>query len=89
MAVLEGDGLELWFQQNHIPEKARSLISAIRSSGPSRRVGGGTSNVCGRYPSKKMGMSRLVRKPPRRTGRHLRDGAQRFGPGILRSDSAD
>jgi transposase InsO family protein len=55
--VLEGDGLELWFQQNHIPDKTRSLISAIRSSGPSRRVGGGSSNVCGRYPSKKMGVT--------------------------------
>ena len=55
--MLEGDGLELWFQQNHIPDKTRSLISAIRSSGPSRRVGGGSSNVCGRYPSKKMGVT--------------------------------
>ena len=55
--MLEGDGLELWFQQNHIPEKTRTLISAIRSSGPSRRVGGGSSNVCGRYPSKKMGVT--------------------------------
>jgi len=55
--VLEGDGLELWFQRNHRLEKTRSLISAIRSSGPSRRVGGGSANVCGRYPSKKMGVT--------------------------------
>jgi len=33
------------------------LISSIRSSGPSRRVGGGSANVCGRYPSKKMGVT--------------------------------
>ena len=55
--MLKADGLELWFQRNHIPEKTRSLITAIRSSGPSRRVGGGSSNVCGRYPSKKMGVT--------------------------------
>ena len=55
--MLEGDGLELWFQRNHRLEKTRSLITAIRSSGPSRRVGGGSSNVCGRYPSKKMGVT--------------------------------
>lgn len=55
--MFEGDGLELWFQRNQIPEKTRSLINAIRASGPSRRVGGGSSNVCGRYPSKKMGVT--------------------------------
>jgi transposase InsO family protein len=55
--VFEGDGLELWFQRHHIPEKTRALIKTIRSSGPSRRVGGGLSNVCGRYPSKKMGVT--------------------------------
>jgi putative transposase len=52
--VLEPDELQLWFERNHIPEKTRSAITAIRSSGPSRRVGGGSWNVCGRYPSKKM-----------------------------------
>src|SRR3974390_3379474 len=31
------------------------MINHIRSSGPSRRVGGGRSNVSGRYPSRKMG----------------------------------
>ncbi len=55
--MLDGSGLELWFHRNHIPEKTRLLIGAIRSSGPSRRVGGGHSNVCGRYPSKKMGVT--------------------------------
>jgi putative transposase len=55
--VFERDGLQLWFQRNHIPEKTRSLVKAIRSSGPSRRVGGGSANVCGRYPSKKMGVT--------------------------------
>ena len=55
--MLDHDGLELWFHQNHIPENARALINTIRSSGPSRHVGGGSSNVCGRYPSKKMGVT--------------------------------
>jgi putative transposase len=55
--VLKADGLELWYQRHHLPEKTRSLINAIRCSGPSRRVGGGSSNVCGRYPSKKMGVT--------------------------------
>jgi transposase InsO family protein len=55
--VLGNDDLELWFQRNNIPPEARSVINTIRSSGPSRRVGGGSSNVCGRYPSKKMGVT--------------------------------
>ena len=33
------------------------MINHIRSSGPSRRVGGGRSNVSGRYPSRKMGVT--------------------------------
>jgi putative transposase len=35
----------------------RSLITYLRSSRPSRRVGDGCSNVCVRYPSKKMGVT--------------------------------
>ncbi len=38
-------------------EKARKEIQHIRSSEPSRRVGGGKKNVSGRYPSKKMGQT--------------------------------
>ena len=55
--MFDSEGLEVWFQQNHIPEKTRTVINAIRSSAPSRSVGGGSSNVCGRYPSKKMGVT--------------------------------
>jgi len=55
--VLGNDDLELWLQRNNIPPETRSVINTIRSSGPSRRVGGGSSNVCGRYPSKKMGVT--------------------------------
>ena len=51
------DDLISWFDRLGLPESTRSLICSIRSSGPSRRVGGGSSNVCGRYPSKKMGVT--------------------------------
>jgi len=33
------------------------VIDQIRSSDPARRVGGGRSNVSGRYPSRKMGVT--------------------------------
>jgi putative transposase len=55
--VLGPDDLLAWFQRLDMPEPARSLINDIRSSGPSRRVGGGRSNVSGRYPSRKMGVT--------------------------------
>ena len=86
--MLEGDGLELWFQQNHIPDKTRSLISAIRL----QALPAALAAVLERLrplSQQENGSHHSVRKPPRRTGRHLRDGAQRFGPGIFRSDSAD
>jgi putative transposase len=46
-----------WFQRLEISEQTRIVIRHIRSSGPSRRVGGGRSNVTGRYPSSKMGVT--------------------------------
>lgn len=55
--MLGQDDLLAWFQRLNIPEPARSMINHIRSSGPSRRVGGGRSNVSGRYPSRKMGVT--------------------------------
>ena len=55
--MLGDDDLLAWFSRLDIPEPARSLITQIRSTGPSRRVGGGRSNVTGRYPSKKMGVT--------------------------------
>lgn len=39
----------------HIPQKIKDFINYIRTSEPVRRVGGGGHNVCGTYPSKKMG----------------------------------
>ena len=55
--MLGSDDLLAWFQRLDMPEPTRSLINDIRSSGPSRRVGGGRSNVSGRYPSRKMGVT--------------------------------
>ena len=55
--VLGQDDLLAWFQRLSIPEPTCSMIDHIRSSGPSRRVGGGRSNVSGRYPSRKMGVT--------------------------------
>src|SRR5208283_4867703 len=55
--VLGQDDLLAWFQSLSIPEPTCSMIDHIRSSDPSRRVGGGRSNVSGRYPSRKMGVT--------------------------------
>ncbi len=55
--MLGQDDLLAWFQRLGIPEATRSTINHIRSVGPSRRVGGGRSNVSGRYPSRKMGVT--------------------------------
>jgi putative transposase len=44
-----------WCNRLHLPQQTQQLIQQIRSSDPSRRVGGGRKNVAGRYPSKKMG----------------------------------
>src|SRR2546425_2436576 len=55
--MLSSDGLLSWFGRVDIPEQTRRTIEHIRSSGPSRRVGGGRSNVSGRYPSRKMGVT--------------------------------
>ena len=55
--MLSSDGLISWFERVDIREPTRRIIQYIRSSPPSRRVGGGRSNVSGRYPSKKMGVT--------------------------------
>lgn len=55
--MLGHDDLLAWFQKLGVLEPTRSMISHIRSSRPSRRVGGGHSNVSGRYPSRKMGVT--------------------------------
>ena len=55
--MLTSDGLLIWFQQCNVPESSRATINQVRSAAPSRRVRGGRSNVSGRYPSRKMGMT--------------------------------
>jgi len=44
---------EVWSLQHKLPEQAKTIISRIRSSPPSRLVRGAAGNVSGRYPSKK------------------------------------
>ncbi|MEM7592655.1 MAG: Tn7 transposase TnsA N-terminal domain-containing protein [Cyanobacteria bacterium P01_A01_bin.83] len=44
-------------QKNHIGDSARQEIEKIRSSPPSRHVSARSGNVCGRYPSGKMGQT--------------------------------
>jgi hypothetical protein len=55
--MLSPEGWESWCQEIGILPHARALIDQIRSSNPARRVGGGRSNVSGRYPSRKMGVT--------------------------------
>ena len=49
--------LSAWYSRLHIPSPARSVIDQVRSSQPARQVGGGSRNVSGRYPSRKMGFT--------------------------------
>ncbi|MDF0555056.1 heteromeric transposase endonuclease subunit TnsA, partial [Kamptonema sp. UHCC 0994] len=46
-----------WCSRFNPSQQTQILIEKIRSSEPSRRVGGGTKNVSGRYPSRKMGVT--------------------------------
>ncbi len=55
--MLGNEELLAWFQRVRLPDNGRSVVHQIRSSDPSRRVGGGRRNVSGRYPSKKMGVT--------------------------------
>ena len=55
--MLGAEELLAWFQRVRLPECGRSIVRQIRSSEPTRRVGGGRRNVSGRYPSRKMGIT--------------------------------
>ncbi|WP_257145811.1 DDE-type integrase/transposase/recombinase [Priestia megaterium] len=48
---------DLWCRENNLSDKARSVITRIRSSQPARLVASRKNNVSGRYPSKKMGVT--------------------------------
>jgi len=52
--MLSPEALEAWCNEIGILPHARALIDRTRTSDPARRVGGGRSNVSGRYPSRKM-----------------------------------
>jgi hypothetical protein len=55
--VLNPEALEAWCQGIGVPPHARAMIDRIRTPDPARRVSGGRSNVSGRYPSRKMGVT--------------------------------
>lgn len=55
--MLSQQELSAWYDGPRIPAPIRLLIDRIRSCQPARRVQGGRSNVCGRYPSRKMGVT--------------------------------
>jgi transposase InsO family protein len=44
-----------WYRRLGLSQQAVSIIERIRNSPPARSVQGGSQNVCGRYPSGKMG----------------------------------
>ena len=46
-----------WCDNLHLSHQVQELIQRIRTSEPSRTVGGGSKNVFGRYPSRKMGVT--------------------------------
>ena len=55
--MLSEQDFAAWALRNRLPETTQSVITQIRRSEPSRRVGGGRMNVVGRYPSRKMGVT--------------------------------
>jgi putative transposase len=59
--MLDQQQLKEWARKLNLSEHAESAIYQIRSSPPARRVGGGAGNVCGRYPSRKMGVDQAHR----------------------------
>ncbi|HEU0139739.1 MAG TPA: DDE-type integrase/transposase/recombinase [Bryobacteraceae bacterium] len=55
--MLSPEAMGSWCKEIGVLPHARALIDQIRTSDPARRVGGGRSNVSGRYPSRKMGVT--------------------------------
>lgn len=53
--MLSDTEIEAWCSQLNLSDAAYTVVARIRASEPVRRVGGGYANVCGRYPSLKMG----------------------------------
>jgi len=46
-----------WCQQLQVNSSARAVIEQVRCAAPSRQVQGRRKNVCGSYPSRKMGLT--------------------------------
>ncbi len=55
--MLDNQEFKNWCHIQHLSPVAQTLISEIRNASPSRRVTGGRKNVCGSYPSRKMGVT--------------------------------
>jgi putative transposase len=55
--VLSDHDFNLWCHQLDLSAEARQKIQDIRSNPPARNVYGGRANVCGSYPSKKLGLT--------------------------------
>ncbi|MBW4509313.1 MAG: heteromeric transposase endonuclease subunit TnsA [Scytonematopsis contorta HA4267-MV1] len=55
--MLSTSEFEAWCLQLNLNKDTQQIISHIRSSQPSRSVQGARSNVCGTYPSQKMGVT--------------------------------
>jgi hypothetical protein len=55
--MLSQQDFAAWAKRMGLPGEALSVVAQVRCSNPARRVGGGRSNVAGRYPSRKMGVT--------------------------------
>ncbi len=52
--MLTSEGIALFCQRLGLSSQAQAVLATIRSSPPSRRVGGGGKSVPVRYPNRKM-----------------------------------
>lgn len=55
--MLSKTEFDVWCNRLNLSHQTQQIIERIRSSEPSRLVGGGSKNVFGRYPSRKMGVT--------------------------------
>jgi putative transposase len=55
--MLSEQDFAAWARRMGLSEEALSVVARVRCSNPARRVGGGRSNIAGRYPSRKMGVT--------------------------------
>lgn len=55
--MLSDQDFAAWAKGVGLSGEALSVVAHVRCSNPARRVGGGHSNVTGRYPSRKMGVT--------------------------------